>query len=391
LLDKPEDRAILLRHVGRLRENWQKHGEDSEKYESEAVFKLFGRSRGPQGRTRKAASSRPGPPSYEDRWRKWRLEKPKADRKSNDDLGLVGESKAIRELRSRIRKAAQKDSTVLIQGPTGTGKELVADAIRRESNRRDKPFEKVNCGGIPEALLESDLFGHEKGAFTGAVTNKKGRFEQAKDGTIFLDEIGNLSFSSQAKILRVLENGEFQPLGSNETKQSKARILAATNKDLQEEIKEGHFRDDLFYRLSQFPIYTQALAKRPEDLVVLTNHFIDQGNLKVEARAKFLLYAYDFPGNVRRLESLLQLDYGYLREELLREWAKRAEIGSDRCDRILEISSSSELEDVLGSLIKPEEVQYKKEEEDQGGDQAWERFAERWDQKNYGSSGSSVL
>ncbi|MDP6041556.1 MAG: sigma 54-interacting transcriptional regulator, partial [Candidatus Latescibacteria bacterium] len=205
------------------------------------------------------------------------------------------------------------DATVLILGETGTGKELLARAVHNTSARKDRTLVKVNCAALPVNLIESELFGHEKGAFTGAENRKIGRFELADGGTVFLDEIGDLPLELQAKLLRVLQEGEFGRLGSSETLTVDVRVITATNRDLEEEVKEGTFREDLYYRLNVFPIRSLPLRERKEDISVLVNHFVK----KIEARigkqvdtvpqkAMDTLMAYAWPGNVRELENLIE-------------------------------------------------------------------------------------
>src|SRR3954463_2727220 len=184
----------------------------------------------------------------------------------NQLQGIVGSSRALRAVFDQVRIVAPTDSTVLIEGETGTGKEVVANAIHENSNRRSRPFIKLNCAAIPLGLLESELFGHEKGAFTGAVMQKLGRFEAANGGTLFLDEIGDIPLELQAKLLRVLQEQEFERLGSNRTHKVDVRLIAATHRDLSGMVKQGSFRDDLYYRLKVFPIQIPSLRQRTEDI-----------------------------------------------------------------------------------------------------------------------------
>jgi len=208
---------------------------------------------------------------------------------------------------------APTDATVLITGESGTGKELIANAIHLNSDRRDRPFIKVNCAALPETLLESELFGHEKGAFTGAVSRKKGRFELAHNASIFLDEIGEMPLSTQVKILRVLQEREFEPVGSGKTVKVDIRIIAATNKDLEEEIKEGRFREDLFYRLNVVSLNVPSLRERKDDIPLLADFFLKRYAEKNQRlikgfspRAMDLLMRYDWPGNARELENVIE-------------------------------------------------------------------------------------
>jgi len=226
---------------------------------------------------------------------------------------LVGESLAIREMLAAVDRVAKTSTTVLITGESGTGKELVARRIHTRSSRRTFPFVQVNCAAIPDELIESELFGHEKGSFTGAYERKTGKFESAHRGTIFLDEVGDLSLKAQAKVLRVLEEGEIQRVGTAEIRQVDVRIIAATNKDLKEAIKEGSFREDLFFRLNVFPVQSPALRQRREDIPQLIDHFIElfssEHNFKrkkISPQALNLLLQYDWPGNIRELRNLVE-------------------------------------------------------------------------------------
>lgn len=226
---------------------------------------------------------------------------------------IVGKSEAIKKVFRLIEKVAPERTTVLIQGETGTGKELVARAIHMLSPRRKRPYVVVNCAAIPENLLESELFGHSKGAFTGAVKDKKGKFHLAEGGTIFLDEVSSLSLGLQAKLLRFLETREFEPLGSNTTYSVDVRVIAATNRNLAEATQEGSFREDLYYRLNVFPIYLPPLRERKEDIPVLVEHFIKIYSQEMGKEIKGLtqtalkkLMNYHWPGNVRELENLVE-------------------------------------------------------------------------------------
>jgi two-component system, NtrC family, nitrogen regulation response regulator NtrX len=226
---------------------------------------------------------------------------------------LIGSAPAMRRLRETIDKAAPTPATVLITGESGTGKELVARAIHRQSARRDRPIVQVNCAAIPEELIESELFGHEKGSFTGAVRKQMGKFVTADGGTIFLDEIGDMSARTQAKVLRVLQNGEVEPVGAERTIEVDVRVVAATNRNLEEEIAAGRFREDLFYRLNVIPVRTPALREHLEDLPLLVEHFVrryaDQNNYKAKefsAEALAHLRALPWKGNVRELKNLVE-------------------------------------------------------------------------------------
>jgi len=227
--------------------------------------------------------------------------------------GMVGQSKPMQELFALIRSLAETDVTVLIQGETGTGKELIARAIHYNSPRRSRRFLAVNCGALAETLLQSELFGHEKGAFTGADTRRKGIFETADGGTLFLDEIGEISPSTQVKLLRVLQDGEFQRVGGTDTIRVNVRILSATNQNVEELVKTGRFRQDLFYRVNVFPIRVPPLRERAEDIPLLVNHFIETANPKLRRSirgaspdAMSVLISHQWPGNVRELENVVQ-------------------------------------------------------------------------------------
>ncbi len=225
---------------------------------------------------------------------------------------IIGDSPGMQEVYKAIGRVADSDATVLIRGESGTGKELVAKAIYLHSNRRNKPFIVVNCAAIPENLLESELFGHEKGAFTDAISRHIGKFEQAKDGTIFLDEIGDMSLPLQAKLLRVLQEKTFERVGGHETLVSNARVLAATNRNLEQLVSEGKFREDLFYRLNVVTINIPPLRDRKEDIPLLVNYFVSKYSRKygkviqgVSEEVMKIFMDYDWPGNVRELENAI--------------------------------------------------------------------------------------
>ncbi len=226
---------------------------------------------------------------------------------------IVGKSAGMQKVEELVRQVAPTDSTVLISGETGTGKELVARAIHSQSNRRDKPFIVIDCGGLVESLFESELFGHIKGSFTGATETTYGRFEVANGGTVFLDEIGNISINIQAKLLRALQEKEITRVGSTQVIKVDVRIIAATNKDLLKCVSEQTFREDLFYRLSVVPIVLPPLRERREDIPLLANHFLRKYNEKREKSvtaisdgAMKVLTEYDWPGNVRELENVIE-------------------------------------------------------------------------------------
>ena len=224
--------------------------------------------------------------------------------------GLIGASPAMQKIYKLVGQVARADAAVLLVGESGTGKELVARAIYANSPRAARPYVAINCAAIPDTLLESELFGHERGAFTGALTQRIGKFERADGGTIFLDEIGDMPLALQAKLLRVLQNGEFQRLGGDQTLRTRVRVIAATNKDLTAMVKAKTFREDLFYRLNVVQIQLPPLRERPEDVLPLAEHFLkraakDQA-LKFSAAAKKSLQSYAWPGNVRELENAVE-------------------------------------------------------------------------------------
>lgn len=225
---------------------------------------------------------------------------------------LVGESEALQKVRYMMGQVACKEVSVLITGESGTGKEVVARNLHLNSNRADKPFIPVNCGAIPRELLESELFGHEKGAFTGAIASRAGRFELADGGTLFLDEIGDMPLSMQVKLLRVLQEHSFERVGGVNTLQSDVRILAATHKDLEAMIELGEFRQDLYYRINVFPIEMPSLRERPEDIPPLLNELItimeseNRGSVRFNSTAIKALCSYEWPGNVRELANLIE-------------------------------------------------------------------------------------
>jgi transcriptional regulator with GAF, ATPase, and Fis domain len=230
------------------------------------------------------------------------------------DFGnIIGESAALREVLSKVEQVAATGSTVLLRGETGTGKELVAHAVHINSPREEKPFVRVNCAALAPGVLESELFGHEKGSFTGAIERRRGRFELADGGTLFLDEVGDLPMEVQIKLLRTLQERELERVGGNETIKVDVRVVSATNRNLEKMIEEGEFREDLYYRLNVFPINLPPLRDRLEDIPVLVGHFITKfarqmgtvpSGATIDAMAK--LREYNWPGNVRELENIIE-------------------------------------------------------------------------------------
>ncbi len=262
------------------------------------------------------------------------------------DFGnIVARSEKMQRVLEVVSKIAKNDSTVYIQGESGTGKELIAKAIHLASDRKDKPFVALNCAAIPETLLESKLFGHEKGAFTGATQSAKGSFSQAHGGTIFLDEIGDMSLTIQAKVLRVLQERQFYPVGSEKLVEVDVRVIVATNKDLEEAVKKGLFRNDLFYRIHVIPIYLPPLRERKEDIPLLVEHFVKKFNRQMkkgirgvapEALKKLILH--DWPGNVRELENTIEYAMAMTALDFITE------------DYVLQSKSSSSTTESLKSL-----------------------------------------
>ncbi|MDL2210029.1 sigma-54 dependent transcriptional regulator [Desulfovibrio sp. OttesenSCG-928-O18] len=227
--------------------------------------------------------------------------------------GIIGQSTTLKEVFRILTKVAPTESTVLVTGESGTGKELLVRALHENSLRHDKPFVPINCGAIPKDLLESELFGHEKGAFTHAIKTRPGRFEMADGGTIFLDEIGEMDLTLQVKILRVLQEKEIERVGGSGVKKVDVRIVAATNRDLEQEVAAGRFREDLYYRLNVIPLHLPPLRERGGDIMLLVDHFLDSFCRKrgrkpftVSPEAKKALMAYSWPGNVRELENFME-------------------------------------------------------------------------------------
>ncbi|PYV62173.1 MAG: Fis family transcriptional regulator, partial [Acidobacteria bacterium] len=230
-----------------------------------------------------------------------------------DFEGIVGQSSALRHVLKLVETVAPSDSTVLLLGETGTGKELIARAIHDRSRRKDRTFVKLNCAAIPTGLLESELFGHERGAFTGAISQKIGRLELADQGSLFLDEVGDIPIEIQPKLLRALQEREFERLGSTRTKKVDVRLVAATNRDLQKMIESREFRSDLYYRLNVFPIRIPPLRERPEDIPLLVRYFAQKYGRRMEkqiesipAAAMKKLAAWHWPGNIRELENFIE-------------------------------------------------------------------------------------
>ena len=226
---------------------------------------------------------------------------------------MIGKSHEIQKVFDLVKKVAPSKASVLITGESGVGKEMIANALHNLSPRKDKPFIKVHCAALSDSLLESELFGHEKGAFTGAIAMKRGRFELAHEGTIFLDEIGEISQNVQVKLLRVIQERKFERVGGEETLDVDVRIIAATNRNLEEEIKKGNFREDLYYRLNVVNINVPPLRERKDDIPIMVNNFIrkfskenNKNITTVDTKAKNALYSYDWPGNIRELRNCIE-------------------------------------------------------------------------------------
>jgi Nif-specific regulatory protein len=242
---------------------------------------------------------------------------------SYDPDRIIGHGQRMRAIMQEIAQAAPSRSTVLLRGESGTGKELVARALHRLSDRGQQPFVKLNCAALPESLLESELFGHERGAFTGAVKTRRGRFELADHGTLFLDEIGDISLATQIKLLRVLQERTFERVGGSRSLTVDVRIIAATNADLEEAVRTRHFREDLYYRLHVVPIVLPPLRERKEDIPLLVGHFLQRFNaenhkaLKISSPAMDLIVGYAWPGNVRELENCIERMVVMARREII--------------------------------------------------------------------------
>src|SRR5438093_3270576 len=234
-------------------------------------------------------------------------------RREDQFEGIIGGSQSLRDVFAQLKIVAPTDSTVLLLGETGTGKELVAHALHKRSARRDRPFVRVNCAAIPSGLLESELFGHERGAFTGAIAQKIGRFELANGGTLFLDEIGDIPLELQPKLLRVLQEQEFERLGGTRTIRTDVRVVAATNRDLPRMVEEGRFRADLYYRLNVFPVRVPPLRERRDDIPLLIRYFANNYARRTGKQIKSIpketmdaLFRYRWPGNIRELQNLME-------------------------------------------------------------------------------------
>jgi DNA-binding NtrC family response regulator len=278
-----------------------------------------------------------------------------------EEHGIIGESVEMRKIAEVIAQVAPTDITILITGESGVGKEVVAKAIHMASHRSKKPLITVNCGAIPEGIIESELFGHERGSFTGAAEQRKGYFELADGGTILLDEIGELPLAAQVKFLRVLENGEFLRVGSSQSRTVNVRVIAATNKDLENEVRQQRFRADLFYRLRSVNITIPPLRNRVEDIPLLFNHFAAEVARRSKMRfagisdeAMHLLEEYHWPGNVRELknvvESMIVLESGkYLQPEDVRKYLKEYRMGGE--DRQLPVPLGRSVEQAERELI----------------------------------------
>src|SRR5687767_7574327 len=253
-----------------------------------------------------------------------------------DFANIIARSGKMRSVLDIVSRIAKLDSTVHIHGESGTGKELIAKAIHLASERKEKGFVPLNCAALPETLLESELFGHEKGAFTGAVKSTKGLFTKAHGGTLFLDEIGDMPLSAQSKLLRVLQERQFYPVGSESPIDVDVRVIVATNKDLEEQVKKGLFRDDLFYRIHVIPIYLPPLRERKEDIVPLVEHFLKKCSQQMKKEVKGItpealrkLMLHDWPGNVRELENTVEYSVAMTQKEFVtEEYILQGKIGS---------------------------------------------------------------
>jgi two-component system nitrogen regulation response regulator NtrX len=292
---------------------------------------------------------------------------------SGEDRTILGGSVPMRALRQQLELMAQTNGRVLIYGESGTGKELVAHEIHRLSSRATGPFVEVNCAAIPEDRIESELFGHRKGSFPGALDDKIGKFEKADGGTLFLDEVGDMSLKTQAKVLRALDEGRFQPLGAEETIRADVRVIAATNKNLEDEIERGNFREDLFYRLNVIPFFVPPLRERVEDIRLLAEHFLEVFTTSYARKAKELtpeaysiLDEYPWPGNVRELRNLMErivimnpqvrVDARHIPLNATQNGARRAvpEKAAERFGSLQEFREAAEKEFILRKLDETE-------------------------------------
>jgi two-component system response regulator HydG len=278
-----------------------------------------------------------------------------------DFSSIISRSREMKNLLETVALVAPTEATVLILGESGTGKELIANAIHQNSPRKDRPFIKVNCAALPETLLESELFGHEKGSFTGATTRRKGRFHLADRGSIFLDEIAEMSSSTQTKILRVLQEREFEPVGSSETVKIDTRIITATNKNLHEEIKANRFREDLYYRINVVSLIVPAMRDRRDDIPLLAGYFLKQYAEKnkklikdITPKAQDLLMRYDWPGNVRELENVIERSIIMARGDMITpsEFPEvLQELNIDKKETRLDLTPGRKLKDVEKDMI----------------------------------------
>ncbi len=287
---------------------------------------------------------------------------------------IVGESRPMQEIFAMIKRVAQSRATVLISGESGTGKELIARAIHQISQRANKPFISVSCAALPESLLESELFGHERGAFTHAVAMRKGRFELADGGSMFLDEVSEMAPSLQVKLLRVLQEMEFERVGGSRTIKVDVRLIAATNRDLKSEVEEGRFREDLYYRLNVVNITIPPLRQRQEDIPILTTHFLKkyaqenvQGQVRIRPEALKLLLQYPWPGNVRELENIIERAVILCSNNLITPQDLPAELAPAPADAKLEIDGFIPLHATLPEALERIEEQMIRRAMDQAG------------------------
>lgn len=278
-----------------------------------------------------------------------------------DLAGIIGRSEPMKHLLESLRMVAPSDANVLILGESGTGKELIANAIHQNSYRKDKPFIKINCAALPDSLLESELFGHEKGAFTGAISKKMGRFKLADKGSIFLDEIAEMAPPTQAKILRVIQEQEFEPVGGTSSIKVDTRIIAATNRVLKTEVEEGKFREDLYYRLNVVELKIPPLRERGDDILPLSNHFLAKYTKKNKRQisgftpmAMDILMRHDWPGNVRELENIIERSVIMTRSNTIRSTDLPATLRGEDIDKVTEpvdLSPGRSLKDVEKEMI----------------------------------------